>query len=276
MEEIQNGTWEKFYERMAIAEKVERERKEKMNSAEETKKERSLIKYYFTENQIKQLYTLAMNPDIEDNNERARIVADIIGPEFLEIGSGTNRTTVMRCGMIYKIALDYRGMIDNLTEFSRSPERPDCLTKSYETNMLVLVAEYVTVMDLSEFQENADGIREILADLSQSYIFDDLGLNPKNHMNWGYRTDMKHDGDIVALDYGYLYPIRNPGEVLICQKCGGRLRYNDTFTGFICTNKSCRNTYRIMDIRRRVPLDIEDEERERLRSIMECKLPDFN
>lgn len=274
MEHYADGTWGRFYQALEENEAAEKALEEAR--ANQDPGERSLIKKFFDPRTIKQIYTIALHPEYEDNNKKAELIREYIDPKFLEIGTGTNRLTVMRNQLIYKIALDRRGIIDNLTEFTRGSEAPEYLAHSYETNYLILVSEYVTVMDIQEFLDNEAGIKEILGELSKQYIFDDLGYTKKNYMNWGYRDD----GEIVALDYGYLWPVFDKAEALKCPRCGGDdrhpLRYNKNFTGFICSNPTCKAQYRIMDIRRRCVQDMEEEERATYNEIMDWEFPDYS
>lgn len=162
--------------------------------------------------------------------------------------------------------------IDNFTEFKRSIELPEYLTKAYECNMLILISEYVNVFDQDQFVYNEQGIKEILEDISKAYIFEDLGFNLKNSFNWGYRDN----GDIVVLDYGYLYPIQGQSSALTCPKCRGSLKYNTNFTGFVCSNDQCRTKYSIMEVRRRMNVDLENKENQIITMINKMEMPDFN
>jgi len=80
----------------------------------------SLIDKVFPKDLLKILYYHACRIDIEDNNIKADAVLDLLGPEFIDIGTGTNRIAVTYspgpdrkfrggAGLIYKIALDRRG-----------------------------------------------------------------------------------------------------------------------------------------------------------------------
>lgn len=61
--------------------------------------------------------------DIEDNNDKADLITELIGPEFEEVGAGTNRIVYkftpgpdreFRGGssLLFIIALDRRGLVD--------------------------------------------------------------------------------------------------------------------------------------------------------------------
>lgn len=137
--------------------------------------------------------------------------------------------------------------------------------------MLILVEEYVTLMDLNEFIRNENGIKTILDDLSKNYIFEDIGFNTKNYENYGYRTN----GEIVILDLGYIYPIKGNEHVLSCPKCRGQLEYTSNFSGFQCKNSQCRTKYNFLDIRRRMNLDLENFENQMISELNKVEMPDF-
>ena len=200
-------------------------------------KERFRIRELFTNKQLILLYNIAVRTDIPDLNEKGKMIEYVIGPEFQLLGSGTNRIAFLHENYVYKFALDRRGVVDNYTEFKRSADMPGLLTKTYETNMIILVAEYCTLMTQKEFMDNGASIKNILKMISNEYIFTDLGLNDKNYANWGWRSN----GDIVILDYGYLYKKFGNEEVLQCPKCGGGLTYNNTFTQLICNQDTRYN-----------------------------------
>lgn len=162
--------------------------------------------------------------------------------------------------------------VDNFTEFKRSPEIEEYLTKAYECNMLILICEYVNVFDQAQFMSNEEGIKTILNDISKAYIFDDIGFSLKNSFNWGYRDN----DEIIILDYGYLYPNKGQNEALTCPKCRGSLKYNSNYTGFMCANSECRTKYSIMDIRRRMNIDLETMENQIITMLNQLEMPDFN
>ena len=243
----------------------------------------SLITQIFSEDMLKMLYYHACRVDIDDNNDKAELIAELLGPEFQELGTGTNRISFLYnpgperefrggAGLVYSIALDRRGYCDNWTEFKRSREIPEYGIKAYECNMLILVEEYVTLMDAQEFVLNENGIKTILADLSKSYIFEDIGFNLKNYENYGYRDN----GEIVILDLGYIYPIKGNEHVFTCPKCSGHIIYNSNYTGFICKNPTCKTKYNFLDLRRRMNLDLEDLENRMITELNHVEMPDFD
>lgn len=251
-----------------------------MDNTEETG---SLITQIFNPELLKMLYYHACRVDIEDNNDKAEMIKELLGDEFQELGSGTNRIAFLYtpgpdrefrggAGLVYEIALDRRGCVDNFTEFKRSIEVPEYFVKAYETNMLILVEEYVTLMDKQEFIANENGIKTILEDLSKNYLFEDIGFDLKNFENYGYRSN----GEIVILDIGYIYNIKGNERVLSCPKCSGQLAYNQNYTGFICQNNQCRTKYTFLDIRRRMNHDLEDFENQMISSLNHAEMPDFD
>jgi predicted RNA-binding Zn-ribbon protein involved in translation (DUF1610 family) len=232
----------------------------------------SLINAFFPRDIQKKLYYHCLRIDIPDNNEKAKLIQEIIGPDFYELGTGTNRITFLHNGFAVKIACDRRGMVDSYTEYKRSGEVPQYLTHVYETNQLIQINEYVTLMDQEEFVRNELGIKEILSELAKAYIFDDCGFTLKNAQNWGYRSN----GDIVILDYGYMYPNIGQERALSCPNCHARLEYDSNFTHFVCPNTSCRAKYRVMDIRRRMSLDLENAENKMISTLNNLPLPDMS
>lgn len=225
----------------------------------------------FTEEELRFLYIAAMRYDIDDNNDRADLIKAILEPKFQEIGTGTNRIAFMKDGYVFKVAMDRRGLIDNGCELLRSKELPEYTAKIYESNLLINVMEYVTVINRSEFEQNKDMLRLILDDLSRAYIFDDISTLSKNFANWGYRSD----GTLVILDYGYLYPREGNEFALKCQKCGAELKYDRSYATLKCTRETCAQVYRVTDIRRKMDKSIEQLELQRLYSEHGILLPDF-
>lgn len=245
-----------------------------MNLFEKEEQRPSLINQFFSREMLKVLYYQACRVDIPDNNEKAEIIKDILDDTFVEIGTGTNRIALLHNGLVCKIALDFRGMCDNLTEMKRSEELPEYLVRTYECNMLIIICEYVTVMDQRDFLDNEEGIKTILEDLSKAYIFNDIGFTSKNYCNWGYRHTQ--DGDeIVILDYGYLYPRKGQEVAFSCPKCNSALLYNSNYTGFVCANSACATKYNIMDIRRRMNLSLESWENRMLSTLNNLEMTNF-
>lgn len=250
---------------------------------EEAEETGSLINQIFSKEMLKMLYYHACRIDIEDNNDKAELIQELIGTEFQELGTGTNRIAFLYtpnsertfrggAGLVFVFALDRRGFVDNFSEFKRSLEMPEYIVKAYETNMLILIEEYVTLMDSREFIANENGIKTILEDLSKGYIFEDIGFDMKNYGNWGYRSN----GEIVILDAGYIYPKKGNERALSCPKCAGQLAYNRNYTGFVCQNSSCNTKYNFLDVRRRMNLDLEQLEDRMIADLNHVEMPDFD
>jgi hypothetical protein len=221
---------------------------------------------------IKMLYYHCCRIDIEDNNDKAEMIEELLGPEFQLLGVGTNRLAFLYRGLVVKVAIDRRGQIDNLTEFKRSSEIPEYSVKVYETNMLISIEEYLTLMDQEEFRENEAGIKEILEDISKAYIFTDIGFTLKNSCNFGYTSQ----NDIKILDNGYMYPIRGNEDALTCPVCRCQIKYNNNYTSFICSNKECSQKYNFMDIKRRMRFNIEDLENRMIMQLNNLEMPNFD
>lgn len=164
---------------------------------------------------------------------------------FNFLGDGTNRMALLIDGYVYKLALDDQGYIDNLTEFKMSREAQPYVTKTYETNGLFCVAEYVTLISYDEFVKQKMRILEILDILSSEYLLGDMGWTKKNYCNWGYRKNTK---DLVILDYGHM--MRVDTNKFICSECGGFLSYNSTFTEIECI--SCHKKMDFMAMKSKI------------------------
>lgn len=164
---------------------------------------------------------------------------------FNFLGDGTNRMALLIDGYVYKLALDDQGYIDNLTEFKMSREAQPYVTKTYETNGLFCVAEYVTLISYDEFVKQKMRILEILEILSSEYLLGDMGWTKKNYCNWGYRKNTK---DLVILDYGHMMKVDT--NKFICSECGGFLSYNSTFTEIECI--SCHKKMDFMAMKSKI------------------------
>lgn len=233
--------------------------------------EKKLIPEYFTKDMIKELYYHAMTPVFPDNNEKAKIVSKLLGPEFEVLGLGTNRIAFLHNGMVCVIALDRRGFLDNYQEFKRSVECPQYFVKAYETNILILIEEYVTLMDEDEYRLNEEGIKIILEELGRAYLFEDIGFSTKNYENWGYRSN----GDIVCLDLGYVYPLKGQEHLLSCPHCRGSLKYDKNYVNFICQNPSCKTVYTTEEIMRKRDMTQMNLENQMIIQLHDVKAPNL-
>lgn len=219
------------------------------------KRIRSRIHHYFTPDLIQKLYKVCKDVFIQDNNQKAEAIIDILNEHeivFNELGPGTNRLAILIDNYVFKIAFDEAGMRDNLNEFKMSKELQPYVTKTYETNELIVVSEYVTVISREEFREKADKIRKILSYVAESYLLGDVGFTEKNFCNWGYRDDK----ELVMLDFAYIHHVAP--DQLLCPKDDTILEYNDDFTHLVCPR--CARAYSYVEMRRRISWDEEKQE----------------
>lgn len=232
---------------------------------------KSHIKALYTPEQLKALFIHALQIDIEDNNDKVPIVQQLLGPRFAELGTGTNRyASTAPDGYCHKIALDRRGIVDNMTEFRRSPEIEFCAPRAYECNGVILVAEDVSLITLEDFMASKDVVLDICSELAKSYIFTDIGFATKNYCNWGVRRN----GDLVILDTGYIIPRLGNEDALVCPICGSEIEYNSYYTGFQCSHKNCGTKYSFADIFRRLKTD--SLENRLFESMAGFELPDLS
>lgn len=225
-----------------------------------TKTIRSRIIEFFPIELQEKMYKLCRSSKTSDNNEKVNLMLgllDAYNVNYEELGPGTNRLAVLIDGYVFKIALDKWGIKDNINEFCLSKELQPYVIKVYECNDLIMVCEYVTVISKEEFKERKSEIKEILNELSNSYLLGDIGTVEKNFCNWGYRDN----DEITALDFAYIY--RVIGDEMLCGRCfnEGRsvlLGYDSNFHKLVCPH--CNKTYNFIDIRRKVPLSIEEQE----------------
>jgi hypothetical protein len=241
---------------------------------EETHKTRfSRIILNFPKDILKILYVNALEVDEVDNNIKADYVKATLMPlGFSELGTGTNRIAMFKDGYVYKIALDRNGIVDNFSEYKWAPSAPEYLAKAYEFNLIILVSEYVTLMERFDFIQQRGQIKLILDQLTRAFIIGDLGLTEKNFCNFGYRSN----GAIVALDYAYIHPIRGNEDALKCNHCGKPIVYTSNYSGFECSNEMCKIPYQYIDIKRQMPNLYETVENMALADIYKLNIPDFN
>ena len=217
------------------------------------KKLRSRIKEEFSEEDLDFLNGLIKSPYFDSNNDRAdAILFRFRDRGFVELAPATNRFALAKGQYVYKFALDKYGVKDNNNEFNLSVELQPFVTKTYETNGLILIAEYVNLISEREFMDSKENIREMLKILSEDWLFSDVGTIPKNFTNIGFRND----GQLVILDYGYFY--RKDPKILFCESDGAPLVYDENYVNLVCTK--CGRKYNVVDIKYR--MDISEEEYE--------------
>lgn len=216
---------------------------------------RSRIKEFIPKEVMTKLLKICQNNAISDNNIKVaqiRATLDEGGVDYVDLGPGTNRVAVLIDGYVFKIAMDKWGIRDNDNEFAMTQELQPFVINVYETNGLITVSEYVTLLSREEFIERKVEIIKILGILAESYLLGDVGYHPKNFTNWGYRDD----GSLVILDFAYIYNII--GDEMLCPKDRHMLQYDSIFHGLVCPG--CRKKYSFMDVRRKVTTEAELEE----------------
>lgn len=212
---------------------------------------RSRIKENFSEELLVQLYDLTEPNCKLTNNERVETILNLLSPlGFIELGAGTNRFAMLKDEYVYKIALDIFGIRDNWQEFKMSKELQPYVTKTYESNGLITVSEYVTLISKEEFIDSKDNIRAMLKVISEDYIFEDIGTISKNYCNYGFNES----GYLVILDYGYIYPKEQLS--MFCDKCGGSIGYNSDYSKLIC--RVCGKKFDVLDVKKRMDTDVKD------------------
>lgn len=175
--------------------------------------------------------------------EKMVVLKDLLftnGIRFGILGGATNRIALLIDGYAMKFAMDAQGYRDNLVEYSICEELQPYVTKAYETNGYILVAECVrTMTQESEFVARKQDMLNILLVLADDYLLGDVGYLKKNMTNWGIRDN----GELVILDYAYCH--RATEKLFTCPVCGeGVLTYDHVFDKLICTNKSvCHATF---------------------------------
>ena len=160
---------------------------------------RHRIQELFSQEDIDAIRAICNDPVNKDNNMKGeKILFRLKDKGFVELGSGTNRLALQLGGYVYKFALDSYGVRDNWNEFNMSPELQPFVTKTYETNGYIAIAEYAKLITKQEFFDSEENIRSILEVLSENYLFCDMGIISKNYLNYGFLDS----GELVIIDYG--------------------------------------------------------------------------
>lgn len=213
----------------------------------------SRIHKFFTNEVLEELWKVCRDDmRFQNNNEKVRKMRQIMDEyrvPYEILGPGTNRLAVLIDGYVFKLAMDTWGIRDNSNEYAMSRELQPFVIKVYESNDLITVSEYVTLLSREEFTQKKESILDILAILSESYLLGDVGYHPKNFANWGYRND----GQLVILDFAYIYNI--VGEELLCSEDRAFLSYDQNFHDLKCPK--CGRKYSFIDIRRKIDMEIE-------------------
>ena len=204
-----------------------------------------------------ELQALVNKRSISDNNKKSNMALDLLQKyniEYLNLGSGTNRVAVLIDGYVFKLALDHYGIKDNDSEFALSTELYPMVIKTYETNGIISVCEYVELItSIDEFQAAKSKIISKLSKIvSMGFLVGDVGFNTRNFCNWGKRT---LTGELVILDFAYIYKL-DPYKMK-CQKCNqGIIEFDSNFIDLVCQN--CHRVIKFTEMRALV-ISEEDE-----------------
>lgn len=211
---------------------------------------------------ILEIRSIISDPFIDDCNEVADKITELMTYlGFEELGCGTNRIAFRKGQDCYKIALDNRGKIDNVSEYRRSKEHPEVFAKTWECleTKEIINCEYCELIEFAQFYERREEARRILKYISNTYVFDDIGITSKNFCNWGLRYNYKTgESDLVIIDYAYTYPKNSDYRLTTCD-CGGEIKPNADFTGYACDNATCRRSYTVDDLLERCKIDFDSD-----------------
>ena len=218
---------------------------------------RSLIKEHFSPELCLEIEKITLKPI--SNNQKGNQIADLVykasDGTIERIGTGTNRIGLQGHGVVFKIALDKDGKIDNRREFKYSKQLQPYVIKVYECDHegLVAVSEYVNSFSgMEQLRNNQIEIRNILSEISESYLIGDVGIDEKNSGNWGKRNDQ-----LVMLDFAYIYAISYQTFQCSCDK-KTLLKYDENFVNLVCPR--CRKKYTFGQIRKRISRKQQEEE----------------
>jgi predicted RNA-binding Zn-ribbon protein involved in translation (DUF1610 family) len=212
---------------------------------------RHRIHELYSEKRLQEIEDIRLDPMFPDNNKRIDAILHLMRDmDVTFIASGTNRMSYLLDGYIHKVAMDSFGVNDNWNEFKVSPLVQPWVTKTYECNGLICVAEYVNLFTKQEFVDSREHIREILKVISEDWWFCDMGLVAKNYTNFGYDDD----DNIKILDYAYMERIDR--KIMNCRACGHPLKWNNMFTTLVCSK--CGREHDPIELRDRMRKDEND------------------
>lgn len=235
----------------------------------------SMIQGYFSEHFIEGVRK--MFNSTARNTQRTKMVKDflLINPEVTYLGAGTNRVVFAAEDIVFKIALDEQGRVDNMSEYVLSQyehgykdseeydgdeiKMGSHLSKSYELYETgeILVSEYCRAITSEVFEDKwaRKEIRKMLKDLANEYVFEDMGYSSRNFKNFGICAET---GMIKVIDYAYMKPID-----LVSLDCGycniGYLNYDKNYFYMVCNNDNCERKFRPFEVMSR-PYDAEEDD----------------
>lgn len=209
----------------------------------------SKIKTMLKPDTIKALAAVCDTRRLASNIDKMKLDMKVLveaRPDVMQIGGATNRIVVQLEGYIIKIAVDSQGYEDNLMEFSICEENQPYVTKSYETNGYILVAQTVRLPTKEEWRQRKGDILKILDELSKTHLLGDVGYDDLNRTNWGITDDNR----MVILDYAYIH--RATEKLFTCPECGdGILTYDQYYTTLMCSNSGhCHARYTYSEMKR--------------------------
>lgn len=220
----------------------------------------SKIKTTFDETTRRYIAAICDTKRIDSNADKMILLLNLLYTnkvKFEILGGATNRIALQIEGYAFKFAVDEQGYKDNLMEYSLSPELQPYVTKAFETNGYVLIAECVEVMNQTTFERYRYEIQKVLDMLAQDYLLGDVGYLKKNMANWGIRNNKP-----VILDYAYCH--RATENLFTCSSCGSILTYDSVYDKLMCTDRSgCKAVYTYNQRKRiqgnQVDIDMIDE-----------------
>lgn len=233
-----------------------------MTNTQDAKTLRSRIKHTFGDDLLKLIANICDTKRIDSSQRKMKMLQQLLKRyeiRFDVLGGATNRIALFIDGYAFKFAMDRQGYKDNLMEYALSAELQPYVTKVYETNGYVLVAEPVKTMTIDDFKLRKVDILKVLEMLSSDYLLGDVGYIKKNFTNWGIRDN----GSVVILDFAYCH--RATEKLFSCQVCGdGVLVYDSTFSYLRCSNSAvCMTKYTYNEIKMiqgdQVDIDMIDE-----------------
>lgn len=202
----------------------------------------SKIRSIFSNELLNLIASICDTKRIDSLQEKMKVLRDLLytyDVKFEVLGGATNRIALFIDGYAIKFAMDNQGYRDNLIEYSICEELQPYVTKAYETNGYILIAECVRLLSESDFVARKQDMLNLLMNLADEYLLGDVGYIKKNITNWGVRDD----GTLVILDYAYCH--RATEKLFTCPVCGeGVLTYDHVFSKLMCTNKAvCGATF---------------------------------
>ena len=208
----------------------------------------SKIKQIFHGELLRYIAAICDTRRIDSNRRKMIVLGNLLysnGINFEILGGATNRIALQIDGYAVKFAMDEQGYKDNWVEYALSPELQPVVTKSYETNGYILIAECVEVMTEEKFVLYKNEILKILDRLCNDYLLGDVGYLKKNMTNWGLRGNTP-----VILDYAYCH--RATEGLFTCSQCGSILTYDSVYDILMCTNRvdGCKARYTYNDRKR--------------------------